>query len=294
MKLITNTLFLSLLLSQSLYLRPVEARTKSAEPAAASSELEGQEAVGKKKKKPSRAEKSESAEKEEKKPEKKASKKSEPTAEELEEEKAYKEYQEQLSSQLKQTKTPFSLQEKGEEQKETNGPLTLNLPRRRLSLQDKIMAPRLYLPGRLILGKPAQFTIKGRPGYWAALAMADRDTGAKAILGQNLRLGPDRKVIALGKIPESGVLALKAYCPIAGDLVGANLYFEAAIWPDGDLNRAEIAQTISSESQVATSNGVLVAEEGEKKKGVRIVPDSAMPMYQRATAGATTLDSGKP
>jgi hypothetical protein len=100
--------------------------------------------------------------------------------------------------------------------------------------------------------------------------------------------------VALGKIPEAGVLALNAYCPVAGDLVGSNLYFEATVWPEGNLDKAELAQTISSESQAASTNAILVAEEADKKKGVRIVPDSAMPMYQRAAAGATTLDSGKP
>lgn len=325
MKLITNTLFLSLLLSQSIYLNSpgYSAAAKSKEASQTKSPVSEADAdttkdatkgstapdkadKKKKKEKKSKSEKqddsakqetgdSEKADKPEKAEKEKKSKKDEPTQEELEAEKAYKEYQDNLSTLLKQVKTPFSLVDKNDQEASGTSALTLTLPNRgHRSLQDRLLAPRLYLPGRLVLGKPAQFTVKGRPGYWAALAMADRNSGAKPIMGQPLRLGPDRKVVALGKIPEAGVLALNAYCPVAGDLVGANLYFEATVWPEGNLDKAELAQTISSESQAASTNAILVAEEADKKKGVRIVPDSAMPMYQRAATGATTLDSGKP
>src|SRR4029453_8334796 len=32
------------------------------------------------------------------------------------------------------------------------------------SLADRLVTSRLSLPGRMILGKPAEFTVKGRPG----------------------------------------------------------------------------------------------------------------------------------
>jgi hypothetical protein len=204
---------------------------------------------------------------------------------------------------LKEVKTPFGNQSEVEEQKaDPTAPMTLPATARQRSLgrslSDRLLASRLYLPGRLVIGHPAEFTIKGRPGHWVALAMADRDSGAKPINGHTIRLGPDRKVIALGKIPESGVLPLKIYAPVAGDLIGQSLYFEAAIWNENDLSHVEFAQTITSETQTngssTATNAVLVAAEGDHKRGVRIVPDSAVPMYQRANMGGVTLDSGKP
>ncbi len=125
--------------------------------------------------------------------------------------------------------------------------------------------------------------------------MADRDSGAKPIYGRNLRLGPDRKVVALGKIPEGGVLSLKYFAPVEGDLIGQSLYFEAALWPDGKPEAVEIAQTVSSEAQSEKTNGILVTADSDKKKGVRLVPDSAIPPSQRSLGGGgATLDSGKP
>jgi len=247
-----------------------------------------------------KSEKSEKAEKPEKK--EKKEKKVELTEEEIEEEKAYAEHQAKLQALLKEVKTPFGNPAEVEEKKQDlSAPMTLPTTARRTlgrSLSDRLLASRLYLPGRLVIGHPAEFTVKGRPDHWVALAMADRDSGAKPISGHTLRLGPDRKVIALGKIPESGVLTLKIYAPVAGDLIGQSLYFEAAIWKEGDLNNVEFAQTITSEAQTNTSssatNAVLVAAESDRKKGLRIVPDSAVPMYQRANMGGVTLDSGKP
>ncbi|MFX5656415.1 hypothetical protein ABTE24_19780, partial [Acinetobacter baumannii] len=81
------------------------------------------------------------------------------------------------------------------------------------------------------LGKVAEFTVKGKPGQWVALAMADKDSGAKPVFGHKLRLGSDRKLVAVAKIPEnSDVVKLLVETPIQGDLVGSNLYFEAALW----------------------------------------------------------------
>ena len=87
-------------------------------------------------------------------------------------------------------------------------------------LSDQLLDSRLYLPGRLILGKPAEFTVKGRRGSYVALAMADKPTGAKPIYGHRLRLGADRKVVSVGQIPETGVLTLVIDTPLQGDLIG--------------------------------------------------------------------------
>ena len=278
-----------------------EKADEKANKSAKTSESDKAEKSGKsgKNEKPEKTAKAEKPEKKEKK--EKKEKIVELTEEEIEAEKAYAEHQAKLQALLKEVKTPFGNQSETEEQKpDPNAPMTLPAAtRQRLgrSLSDRLLASRLYLPGRLIIGHPAEFTVKGRPGYWVALAMADRDSGAKPINGHAIRLGPDRKVIALGKIPESGVLPLKIYAPVAGDLIGQSLYFEAAIWKD-DLSHVEFAQTITSEAQTNNSssatNAVLVAAEGDRKRGVRIVPDSAVPMYQRANMSGVTLDSGKP
>ncbi len=217
----------------------------------------------------------------------------EPTAEEKE----YIEHLAKLNAQLKLIKTPFALQQ--EQVATGSGMSAMRLPEAGTSnrvlsrLGDRLLASRLYMPGRLVIGKQAEFTVKGKPGYWAAIAMADRDSGAKPVMGHKVRLGPDRKVIALGQVPAGGVLSLKFWAPVEGDLIGQTLYFEAALWPDGKPEQAEIATTVSSESQAEKGNAILVTAESDKKKGIRLVPDSAVPMYQRSGAGATSLDAGK-
>ncbi|MBX9940509.1 MAG: hypothetical protein K2Y32_14715 [Candidatus Obscuribacterales bacterium] len=234
----------------------------------------------------------------------KEKKEKEPTAEELENQALEKEYQDNqaaLAALLKKVTTPFTA--KGEElggQKKAGelSALTLNSggPSSRFklaSLGDRLLVSRLYLPGRLVLGKPTQFTVKAKPGMWAAVAMADRDSGAKPIYGHVLRLGPDRKVVALGQVPDSGVLYLKYFAPVEGDLIGQSLFFEAAVWPDGHPEAVELAQVVSSEV-TAKHNGILVTADLTKKKGVRIVPDSAIPPSQRNIGSGATLDSGKP
>jgi hypothetical protein len=218
----------------------------------------------------------------------------EPSQEEL----IYLDYVKKLQESLKAIKTPFTstAEEKTKESNSLTGPLTLGSRSSKSRLGQRVSAPQLYLPGRLILGQKAQFTIKGKPGLWVALAMADRDCGAKAVYGLNVRLGPDRKVVALGQIPESGVLQLSAYTPVAGDLIGQNLYFEAAVWPEEKLLQTEIARTVQAESQngSSTGNGILVLGNSEKKHGLKIVPDSLMPPSARNNQSGLTLDSGKP
>jgi hypothetical protein len=163
-------------------------------------------------------------------------------------------------------------------------------PRR---LAERLLAPRLYMPGRMVLGKPAEFTVKGRPGSHVALAMADKNSGAKPIYGHRLRLGPDRKVVAVGTIPESGLLGLAVDTPIQGDLIGQHWFFEAAVWSRSDFSDLELAVPVTSEGQEETENGVLVSADNEQKRGLKFVADPAVPLQQRPGSVVTPLDSGR-
>jgi hypothetical protein len=158
-------------------------------------------------------------------------------------------------------------------------------------LTDRVSQPRLYMPGTMVIGETAEFTIHGKPGKWCALAMADKNSGAKPVCGHNLRLGPDRKVVALIKIPDGGVGTLLTATPIEGDLVGANLYFEAALWSNPDMSDVEFAQCIPSNLSKGSleTNGVLIAGQPAKTKGIRIVPDTS-PLIIKSTS----LSSGRP
>lgn len=151
----------------------------------------------------------------------------------------------------------------------------------RLNIKQKLVASRLFLPGGMQLGQPAEFTVQGKPNSYVALAMADKDSGAKAIYGQELHLGPDRKVIAIGKIPESGVLKFTIETPVQGDLIGLYLYFEAAIWKAKDFSDLELAKPENSLVNKGPANGVLITAEAEKKKGVKFVPAPSTPFYNK-------------
>lgn len=165
----------------------------------------------------------------------------------------------------------------------------------RRSLSEKLVPSRLYLPGRMILGKSAEFIVKGKPGTHVAIAMADKNSGAKPVLGRPIRLGSDRRLVTLGTIPDTGVLGLFVDTPIQGDLIGQKLYFEAALWTKPDMSDIEIAATVPSESGSSTDNSVLVGADFTPKRGIRIVQDNAVPMSQReASSTASTLGSGKP
>lgn len=209
---------------------------------------------------------------------------------------------------LKELKTPFGgasgKQEDGPRALDTTAPIEIapqhESPLRR-SLSDRLVPVRLYLPGRLVIGKPAEFVIKGRAGYWAALAMAEKDSGAKPIYGHAIRLGADRKVVSVGKIPESGVLSLTIETPIQGDLIGQQLYFEAAVWSKDDMSDVQIAAPVTSEGPAAQTsgsgvsvNGVLVAAEADQKRGIRLVPETSVQMMGRQSPDSHTLDSGRP
>ncbi len=161
------------------------------------------------------------------------------------------------------------------------------------SLSDRLVQSKLYLPGRMVIGKTAEFTIKGRPGYWAALAMADKSSGAKPVFGHAVRLGADRKLVSVGQIPEGGILQLVIETPIEGDLIGQPLFFEAALWSSPDFTDLEIASPVTSEGQIGVKNGVLVAAENEQKKGLKFVPETTMPS-QHVTNPAYGVGSGRP
>jgi hypothetical protein len=153
---------------------------------------------------------------------------------------------------------------------------------------------RLYLPGSLVIGHTEEFVIKGKAGSYVALAMADKDSGAKPIYGHPLRLGPDRKVVALGQIPKSGVLSLFICTPIEGDLIGQDLFFEAAVWQKGDFSDLQLAKPVDLQGQASSKNGVIVAAENVVKRGPRIVPHSLPPSSYMAQPGIPDMDSGRP
>ena len=153
---------------------------------------------------------------------------------------------------------------------------------------------RVYYPGKLAIGKPAEFVIKGRPGSHAAIAMADKNSGAKSIGSVNLRLGADRKLVAAGTIPPTGVLSLLVDMPIQGDLIGQAVFFETVIWQKPDFSDTELAVPIRPETAVEIAdkpNAIIVSEDKAHKRGVRFVPEAAVPQYQQQN---NAIDSGRP
>lgn len=181
---------------------------------------------------------------------------------------------------LKTMKTPFGTAGKEEpEEHETSELAPIGISGghgRHLSLSQRLVPTRLYLPGRMILGRSCEFTVKAKPNSWVALAMADKSSGAKPIMGHTVHLGPDRKLVALGQVPETGVINLNVETPIQGDLIGQNLYFEAVIWSKPDFSDLEFATAVRYEGQgKENDNGVLIAAEGDTKKGIKIVPNTA-------------------
>lgn len=181
---------------------------------------------------------------------------------------------------LKTMKTPFGIAGKQEpDAQDTSELAPIGISggsHRRLSLTQRLVPTRLYLPGRMILGRSCEFTVKAKPQSWVALAMADKSSGSKPIMGHTVKLGSDRKLVALGQIPETGVINLNVETPIQGDLIGQNLYFEAAIWSKPDFSDLEFATAMRYEGQGKDDdNGVLIAAEGDTKKGIKIVPNTA-------------------
>jgi hypothetical protein len=199
---------------------------------------------------------------------------------------------------LKTLKTPFATgkdDQRDSQPTDSLSSLTLESHSLHLSLAGRFAAPQLYLPGHMTIGKTCEFSVKAKPGSWVALAMADKNSGAKPIVGHNLRLGSDRKVVAAVQVPASGVAVLSVDTPIEGDLVGQCLYFEAAVWSKPDLSDTEIATVIPSESHDSGINGVMIAADtADKKKGLRLVPDSTPPSSAAQHAETNGLTSGKP
>ena len=215
---------------------------------------------------------------------------------------------------IKTIKTPFSATNPTETQTDASvpdelGSISLSSPRlavkeqptsvatapsaiQKLSMKGRLAGSRMYLPERMIIGQTSKFTVKAKPGMIVAIAMADRDKGAKPIAGHDLRLGPDRKVVAIAKLPETGVAEIYVEAPIEGDLIGQYLFFEAAVWSKEDLSDLEWAQTVTSAAGGSPTNAVMMAQASETKRGVRIVPDGAMPMIMRQ--GSSSLSSGQP
>jgi hypothetical protein len=194
---------------------------------------------------------------------------------------------------LKTMATPFGSPLGTSEPEDTLAPLTLHSSLSK-NLASRLVPPRLYLPGRMVIGQTEEFIIKGKAGQWAALAMADKNKGAKPIYGHSLHLGPDRKLVSLGQIPEGGVLSLVIDTPVQGDLIGSQLYFEAVLWSKPDFSDVEVAAPVPSETAGPATdymNGIVVAGEVSKKKGIRIVPEGMVPMQMTRTQG---MDSGRP
>jgi hypothetical protein len=171
--------------------------------------------------------------------------------------------------------------------------LSANAQQPRRSLTERLNGPRVFLPDRMVLGRTSEFLVKGPVGSSVAIAMADSNKGAKPILGRKLRLGADRKVMAVGRIPETGVLSLFVEAPIQGDLVGNSLYFEAAVWSKPDFSDLVMASCVTPLRVGSDENGVQVAADLDqlKKPGVFNFAPSSL---HYASDGASGPSSGTP
>lgn len=181
------------------------------------------------------------------------------------------------------------------EEKQQLKPIAISKLSSRLSmssLTERLVAAKVYLPDHMVLGKNAEFTVRGKPGQQVALAMADKDTGASDIYGHKLRLGPDRKVVAIGTIDNDGSAKLVITTPIQGDLVGEYLYFEAALWSKPDFSDVVIATPVALAEKTDVVNGVLVAADAEKKRRLQFMPAPATPMGQ--STSPSDMNSGQP
>lgn len=161
------------------------------------------------------------------------------------------------------------------EEKKQLSPIAISRLSSRLStssLSERLVQAKIYLPDHMVLGKSAEFTVRGKPGQSVALAMADKNTGASPIYGHQLRLGSDRKVVAIGQIDSEGSVKLSVTTPVQGDLIGEYLYFEAALWSKPDFSDVVIATPIALSDQKDLVNGVLVSEEGTKGKRIHFMP----------------------
>jgi hypothetical protein len=165
----------------------------------------------------------------------------------------------------------------------------------RTSLNERLTGgPRLFLPDRMTLGHASEFLVKASPGSKVAIAMADKDKGAKPICGKTLRLGPDRKLVAVGVIPETGLLSIFIETPVQGDLVGEQLYFEGAVWTKPDFSDVRIASCIASQKTGSEENGVIVAPDVEHKQQGLFVLEKAKPILNLQDNKPGSIYTGKP
>jgi hypothetical protein len=75
-------------------------------------------------------------------------------------------------------------------------------------------------------------------------------------------------------------------------MIGQQFYFEAVVWSKPDFSDMEVAAPVPSETATATGeypNGVMVAGEIVKKKGIGIVPMGALQMIPN-----NSMTTGKP
>jgi hypothetical protein len=107
-----------------------------------------------------------------------------------------------------------------------------------------------------------------------------------------LRLGPDRKVVAVGEVPSTGVLSLFVEAPIEGDLIGQPLYFEAAVWSRPNFSDLVICTPVSPQVDGTEENAVIIAGEKDQKKNGLFVFDQ--PGMRKSTPTPGGLNTGGP
>lgn len=174
---------------------------------------------------------------------------------------------------MKTMRTPFTTESSDSEPKASSnssalGPIGISASRNSVSrslLRERLRGPVVYLPSSMTLGQSSEFIVKGTPGSYVAIAMAEKNEGAKPVYGHKLRLGPDRKLVAINKIPEQGFVSMFVETPIQGDLVGSPLFFEAAVWSKPDFSDLQIASALSTQEDARNDNGVIVSGQEEKR-----------------------------
>jgi len=204
---------------------------------------------------------------------------------------------------FKTMKTPFgsggSQDAKGStEGDDALGLIQLNAPESRParpSLNERLTGgPRMFLPDRMTIGHTSEFLIKAPPGSKVAIAMADKDKGAKPICGKTLRLGADRKLVGVGVVPETGLLTIAVEAPIQGDLIGEQLFFEGAVWSKPDFSDLRMATCIASQKTGTQENGVIVAPDVEHKAEGVFQFQSAKPILNLQDNKPGAIYTGKP
>jgi len=169
--------------------------------------------------------------------------------------------------------------------------ISTGLVSRQNLLSERFHGPKLFLPPRMVLGECSEFIVQGPPGSYVAIAMADKNSGAKPVCGHEIKLGPDRKLVGINKISEQGTASISVEAPIEGDLVGSSLYFEAVVWSKPDFSDMQLATTVSPQKATSGENGVTVCEQPDGKKEGLIKVGTSEPMSMKTVGG---LSSGRP